>query len=101
MEAELEAAMAADAAAPNNSQTEGISTADAFEPEEQKNALLRLSLPPNGLDADGDLPVLELRTDQVRAVLCYITIGSARASATNFISLMSAAVGLMFHLMLK
>lgn len=67
MEAELEAAMAADAAAPNNSQTEG--TADALEPEEQKNVLLRLSLPPNGLDADGDLPVLELRTDQVRAVL--------------------------------
>ena len=68
MEAELEAAMAADAAVPDSSAiVEGV--ADAFEQGEQHGARLRLSLPPNGLDADGDLPVLELRTDQARALL--------------------------------
>ena len=64
MEAELEAAMAADFTAPEAGDS-AEAAVDVSEHAPEGQAWLRLSLPPNGLDADGDLPVLELRVDQV------------------------------------
>lgn len=67
MEAELNAALAADAAAAPDDSSQATATGLAAE----NNALLRLSLPANGLDADGDLPVLELRIDQARSLMTH------------------------------
>lgn len=72
MEAELDAALAADAAAAYGESNQPLAPHAAVGLGNLDNGLLRLSLPPTGFDADGDLPVLELRNDQASAAVLIL-----------------------------